>query len=390
MMSARGPVLLLVPALALAGCTPKGTPDPIVVGHLAPLSGPDKAAGEQARQGVELAVDDANREENRVTGRPVNVVHVDTGDPDAVAAQAIRVITVNHAVALLGGTDAARLERINHAAQSYPIPLVSPATLADPSANDYVFSTTVTPAYQGQLLARFARDVLKPAGVTALTDSRGSVTGPLITAFIKEAGKDFPVDQWTYKAEADFPDLVARVKRAQPKAILVAGSAADLAKLRPLLHDAAPQAPLLFGAEEGSLPALAADRTTPGTAYLASAFAAEGLTAKGQEVAKQYRERFGQDLDVHAALSHDGARVLFEAMRRAKSTSSLLVRKELLAMDGFESLTGPLSFAKEHSARRPVFVLSLEEGRPQLVKRYDPEVKEAKEPKEEKEPKEQK
>jgi branched-chain amino acid transport system substrate-binding protein len=390
MPSARRLVLVLAPALALAGCTPKGTPEPIVVGQLVPLSGPDRAAGEQAKQGVDLAVDEANREENRITGRPVNVVQVNTADPetaqpqtargtggesDPVQAQTVRVLTVNHALALLGGIDSDQLGRISRASQSYGTPLVSHATLADPSNNDYVFSTTVTPAYQGQVLARFARDDLKPAGVTALTDSRGSVSGMLTTAFIKEAGNAFPVDQWTYRGEADFADLVARAKKAQPKAVLVAGSAADLVKLRPQLREAAPQAPLLFGTEEGSLPALAEDRSTPGTAYLASAYAAEGLTAKGQEVARQYRERFGQDLDVHAALAYDDARVLFEAMRRAKSTSTVLVRKELLGLEGFESLTGPLSFAKEHSARRPVFVLRLEEGRPRLAKRYDPEGK---------------
>jgi len=33
-------------------------------------------------------------------------------------------------------------------------------------------------------------------------------------------------------------------------------------------------------------------------------------------------------------------------------------------------LTGPLSF-KGHSARRPVFVVVVEEGRPTLAKRYD-------------------
>jgi branched-chain amino acid transport system substrate-binding protein len=376
MRSARRLVLLLAPALALAGCTPKGTPEPIVVGQLAPLSGPDKAAGDAARQGVTLAVDEANREDNRVAGRPVNVLHVDSGgDAEAVKAQTVRVLTVNHAVALLGGTDAAQLETISKASQSYSTPLVSPATPVDLSANDYVFSTTVTPVHQGQILARFARDVLKPGDVTALTDSRDGVSGPLTTAFIHEAGNALPVDQWTYKGEADFPDLVARVKKGQPKAILVAGSAADLVKLRPQLHDAAPQAPLLFGAEEGSLAALAENRTTPGPAYLASAFAADGLTAKGQEVAKQYRERFGQDLDVHAGLAYDDARLLFEAMRRAKSTSTIPVRMQLLSLDGFESLTGPLSFTKEHSARRPVFVLRLEEGRPQLAKRYDPEGK---------------
>jgi branched-chain amino acid transport system substrate-binding protein len=89
-------------------------------------------------------------------------------------------------------------------------------------------------------------------------------------------------------------------------------------------------------------------------------------------VAKQYRDRFGHDLDGHAALAYDDARLLFEAMRRARGTSSLLVRKELLGVENFESLTGTFAFTKERTARRAVFVLRLEGGKAPLAKRYDP------------------
>src|SRR2546423_5759026 len=43
-------------ASALAGCSPKGPPEPLTIGQLVPLSGPARALGEHARRGAQLAV----------------------------------------------------------------------------------------------------------------------------------------------------------------------------------------------------------------------------------------------------------------------------------------------------------------------------------------------
>jgi branched-chain amino acid transport system substrate-binding protein len=368
----------LLAVLSLAGCPPKPNPEPILVGHLAPLSGADKAVGEDAQRGIDLAVDEANQESNRINNRPVKVIHASTaGDGDAVQGQTVRLITVNRAVALLGGTDPAQLERIGRAAQPYGLPVVSPAALAGPSANEALFSTAVAPASQGQTLARFTREVLKPADVLVVSDVRRDVAGALATAFVKELGHGEVVrtDEATYRGDADFPALAERVKKARPKAVLLAGAVGDVVKLRPLLHAADPDAALVVGSEEEGLPALAEDRAAPGTVYLASAFAAEALTPKGQDAANRYRERFGQDLRVHAALAYDDARILFEALRRAHVTRGEPVRSELLKLDNFEGLTGPIAFTKEHTARRPLFILRLADGKAQLAKRYDPDTK---------------
>jgi branched-chain amino acid transport system substrate-binding protein len=378
MVALRRLVLTLTLLLALAGCTARSSPEPIVVGHLAPLSGPDRAAGEHAQHGIDLAVDEVNQPGSRINDRPVNVVHADTaGDAEAVQAQTVRLITTRRPVALLGGTDASQLERISRAAPPYALPVVSPATWASPPAGEYLFSTAVTPTYQGMVLGRFTREALKPAGVLVLSDSRSDVATALTAGFVTEVGQGGTVktDEATYHGEADFPNLIGRVKKARPQAVLVAGAVADLVKLRPQLHAAAPEAALVLGAEEGALPALAEDRTTPGTAYLASSFAAEGLTGKGQDVARQYRERFGHDLDVHAALAYDAARLLFEAIRRARAGNGVQVGKELPNVEHFESVTGPLAFARDHTALRSVFVLRLEEGKARLSMRYDPETK---------------
>src|SRR5262249_32298518 len=125
----RPPAWLLAPLL-LAGCTHAAPTDPVVIGHFAPLSGPDKVIGEHALRGIALAVEEANADGEKVNGRRVEVVHVDDrGAPSASGDAAVRLITVNRAVALLGGTTSERAEQIARAAQSYGVPLVTPSPL---------------------------------------------------------------------------------------------------------------------------------------------------------------------------------------------------------------------------------------------------------------------
>src|SRR5262249_36542112 len=94
---------VLLPSLALlvlCGCKPRGEPEPILIGHVAPLSGPNEQIGESARQAIALAVAEANnREENLIAGLRVAVLHVDSrGELDALQPEAVRLITVNRVV----------------------------------------------------------------------------------------------------------------------------------------------------------------------------------------------------------------------------------------------------------------------------------------------------
>jgi branched-chain amino acid transport system substrate-binding protein len=377
MLSFRA-VLLCVAGLSLAGCSSRGTSEPLVLGHVAPLSGPDKTRGEHARHGIDLAVEDVNQDDRRIAGRTVVVRHADTaGKPDAAQSQTVRLLTIDRAVALLDDSDPGELDRVLRAAQPYGVPVVTPGTLPPASANEYLFSATVGLADQGQALGRFAVEELKPAAVTVLIDSRSNAASALADAFRKAVGKgNVAVIERTYKDEADFAGLAGDLKKAPPKAVLIAGASGDVLKLRPQIHDAAPDAGLLLGVEEGGQVTLAEDHTTAGAAYLASAFVPEGLTPPGQDVARKYRERYGQDLDTPAALAYDAAGLLFQGMRNKESpTGSRPIRAALTVLENFDSLTGPLSMTKEHTARRPVFVVRLENGAAKLAHRYEPEGK---------------
>lgn len=367
----RPPVWLLAPLL-LAGCTHSPSAEPIVVGHLAPLSGSDKVIGEHARRGILLAVEEINADGEKINGRRVEVIHVD--DRGGGGDEAVRLIAVNRAVALLGGTSAERAEQIARAAQPYNVPLVTPSPLPSPLAVESAFSTGPPPAHQGKVLARFAAEELKARRVAVLLDARGGVFAGVAAAFEAEfnAGGQRQADQFRYDNDAGLADLAARAAKSKPDAVLIAASVGDFVKLREGLAKAEVKGPVLFGGEETAWPALLAESDAGREVYAVTTFAAAGLTPRGQEFAKKYRERFKEEPDLSAVNAYDGARLLFEAMRRAKSSEPERVRAALADPVTFDSLTGPLTIDKEdHGARRPVFVVQQQEGQTKLVKRYD-------------------
>src|SRR5262245_48265499 len=88
------PPLLVAGLFALlTGCGSRANPEPIHVGHVAPLSGADKDIGEQGRKGIQLAVKEANEGE-KVLNRKVAVDHGDTrSDKASVRGVTTRLLT---------------------------------------------------------------------------------------------------------------------------------------------------------------------------------------------------------------------------------------------------------------------------------------------------------
>jgi branched-chain amino acid transport system substrate-binding protein len=361
----------------LAGCFRKPPAEPILIGHVAPFRGPDKAIGERAKQAILLAVEEVNKDENRVLGRSVAVLHPHN-DPEELQPLSVRLITVDGVVALLGGNNAAEVEALGRAAQTYGVPVVTGAALPPPPVGENVFSVNASLARQGQTLARFAVRELKVDRVAVLVDSRRTEAMTLAAAFAREFSKEAatPVEEWAYQSEADLSALAQRVTMAQAKAVFHAGTADDLKKIATGLKGSEVNLPILYGTDGTPSTDLRADREGSVGVYLTTVYAEEGNTTPGQGFAKAYRERFHEAPDAPAAMAYDGARILFEALRRAKAAQPAKLRDELAnakAKDlSFESSTGPLFFDKDHSAGRPLFVVRLEEGRLKVVKRYDP------------------
>ncbi|HMF19724.1 MAG TPA: ABC transporter substrate-binding protein [Gemmataceae bacterium] len=357
--------------LALVGCGGQSTPPPVYVGHVATLSGAGKEEGEQASRGIRLAVQEQNKGAAEDNSRPVIVRHTDTrGNLEAFEAEAVRLVTVNRVLGLLGGTNGDEIARMDRA----QVPLVSPFGMRLRNQGELVFLTGLSPAFQGQVLARYAGEKAGPVQVVILADERREDALALADAFarafpksVKDAKKQIPRPiTWRYGKEKDsMPDLSKRLVAEKPSAILVAGSSADLLQLR---KDFPPSALALFGGDNP--PRSMLDSADSDGVVLAVPFVADADTPLAKEFVANYRKAFNEDPDNSAALAYDGARLLFEAIKKSQpQPGNDKIAKELAKIKDFPGLTGPLSFSEDRHLRRPAFLVRVEKGRLQTLKR---------------------
>ncbi len=379
MSALRSPLAWFALALLLAGCSRSAPGEPIVVGHVAPFSGPDKAIGEHAQRGILLAVDEVNNDNQRINGQNVEVHHADDSGVAARAGdEAAPLVTLAHAVALLGGTSSASAEQIARAAQSHGVPFVTPSPLTASGPTALAFSTSPPPAQLGKALAAFVGGQLKVKHVVVLVDTRSALCTGLISGFEGELALEWEqqVGHYAFENEATLAALPGQVAKAKPDAIVIAASATDFARLRDGLDRAEVKAALLFAGEASAWPTLLAQPDAGKNVYAVTTFVADGLTPRGQEFGRKYQERFHEAPDLYAASAYDDARLLFEAMRRAGSSKPEDVRKAILDLGSFDTVTGPLTLDRDdHGGRRPLFIVQGQAGQAKLVKRFDAALK---------------
>jgi branched-chain amino acid transport system substrate-binding protein len=360
---------VLIAALLLvgSGCSRRGNPETLWLGHIAPMTGPDKSAGDHARQGLSTAVEGLNNSGELLLERKLMVREAEANRPEA---EAVRLASVNRVVALLGGTNASQAEQLARGAESAPIPVVLQSAI--PGAYEFAFSVSPSLNRHGEVLGKFTANELRVGHVAVLMDERRSAASRVADAFAAAVPKE-SVSRWRFIDEGDLPSAVRMAAGTKPKAVLFLGSVHDLARLRAELEKALPGVAVIFGGDAGGIPVLLADRANGEDVYVVTSYYAGDETAANQSFVKAYQEQHHEQPDVNAALAYDGTRLLAEAIRKAASILPVKIRDALVETDGFESVTGLVSFGKDRHAIRPLFVVQIKNGEAVLKKRYGPE-----------------
>jgi branched-chain amino acid transport system substrate-binding protein len=356
------------------GCSRAAAPEPILLGQLLHAGGSDRSGALSARQGVELAVDDARTAEQTVAGRPVVVLHVESGDAAGIQAETVRLVAVNKVAALLAGFDPASTGQLLRANQPYGVPVVVPGEVVVTDRPSGVVSLGALPAERGRLLAHHAADALNLRRAAVLTDNRNPVAQALAAAFVKAwpQREGFRAEEWTFASKDERDELPRRVQKAAPAVVLLACSRADFRPLRSTLAGQLPRVPFLYGGPDGGVSALQGELESPPDVYLATAYHAGQLTEAGRAFARRYEERFHEPPDLYAAQSYDAARLLLETMQRAQSVSKERLGSELDHLERFESVTGPVTW-KDRQPQRRLFLVGLKKSETQVLKVSEPE-----------------
>jgi branched-chain amino acid transport system substrate-binding protein len=380
----------------LSGCGKPSVLPTLYVGHLAPRTGPERERGLSAEKAILLAVEDARAADNQEGSRPIAVLHADSrADPEGTASGsgktnpgptpkkeglneaevaqsvAVRLITINHVAALIGGRDPVTAERLVRIGQQFKLPVMTQSWLPASVMGAYGFTALPPPAERGKALAIWAAKELKLSRVAVVTDSRSPANVSFTAGFIEALGAASVVSQQEYAGDDKLSAIAEQLLAVKPAAILVSGTSSALEKLRMDLVGAGLKeaVPFFFGGDEDDkLVALTDEAAGSNAIYWTTFFVVDDKLPRAREFARKYQERFQQPPDAASALAYDSARLLFEAIRLGgRTTKGERLREELLRLKDFECLTGSLSFDKGQAAVRPIFVVQRRDKQLKIV-----------------------
>jgi len=230
------------------------------IGVIAPLTGDLSALGLGIRNGVDLAIQQAN-EEDKIPGYKLELAaEDDTAKPDVGAQVATKLSSDDEVVAVVGTLNSSVAESVQPVLAGEDITMVSPAntgvslTYGKDAANPQrpypnYFRVATTDAVQGPFAADFVSKDVKATEVAIVHDNKTYGKG-LTEAFaerFKANGGKVVLTETVNPGDKDFGAVVSRIRRARPDLVYYGGEYPEASLLSSQLDAADIEAPLMGG-----------------------------------------------------------------------------------------------------------------------------------------------
>jgi len=350
--------ILSAALLASAFIFPAQAADTVKIGAIYPLTGNGAAAGQSAKDAVEIALEIVNGAHPELKGIPlaesaglpnlggakIELINVDhQGNPSVGQSQTLRLITQEKVVAMIGSYHSSVSFTATAVAERYGIPfLVADSVAANITQRGFKWTFRTTPiapdfakAYTDFLsdLKKAGRKIDSIAVVNENTDYGTSVGGSLVEA-AKKAG--FKVTQIVYNANtSDVSAQVLQLKQEQPDVVMFAGYTADEILYMKTLKNLDYLPPIIIGDDSGfSDPSFipAVGEITQG-AINRSAWDIGKPGSNTAKIDAMFKAKTGRELDDTSARWMQGFLVLADAINRAGSTDPARIQAALKATD---------------------------------------------------------
>lgn len=234
-------VVALVLPLALTSCAPEPkpvqhTPKPTAIapsgdgilriGTLFPTTGTASYIGAAQVAGVEVAIKEIN-EAGGVLGKPVEVLHRDSGDASTTTAEtSFADLVAKKTDVIIGPSSSVLALRLVPKIVEAKVAMISPAATAPAltTANDsgYLFRTIPSDALVGTALGQLlgkTKDV--KAALVYFDDDQGNAVHGTFSKSLKKAGGSV-VSSQKFDAASTIATVLAEVTKAKPDVVVVA------------------------------------------------------------------------------------------------------------------------------------------------------------------------
>ncbi|MGZ3461474.1 MAG: ABC transporter substrate-binding protein, partial [Archangium sp.] len=352
---------------ATAGGAP-GEANTILLGEVGSLTGAQATFGVSTRNGIDLAVKEANVA-GGVKGKKLAVrVYDDQSKPEEAAQATTRLITQDHVALILGEVASSNSLAMAEKAQSAGVPMITPSS-TNPSVTekgDYIFRVCFIDPFQGYVMAKFARDNLKADQVAILQDNKSAYSIGLTDVFQRKftemGGKVAAMESYS-QGDTDFRAQLTAIKKAKPQAIYVPGYYNDVGIVARQARELGLMVPLMGGDGWDSEKLFELAGNALDGSYFSNHYSPDNPDPKVQKFIADYKATYGAVPDALAALGYDAAKVAIAAIGKAKDLSGPSIRDAIAQTKDFPGVVGTISLDKNRNAVKSAVILKIAEGK---------------------------
>ncbi|BCG04048.1 branched chain amino acid ABC transporter substrate-binding protein (plasmid) [Paraburkholderia sp. PGU19] len=343
----------------------------VVIGHSAPLTGPQAANGKDNEYGARMAIDELNKQGVLIAGKKVTLKlesQDDQADPKTGVQVAQNLIDRN-VVAVLGPYNsgvAIPASRVYNNAGIALLPVASNPAITKQGFKN-IFRIGASDSQLGGTMGDFAAKELK-AKMVAIIDDRSAYGQGIAEQFEQSAkanGLEIVDKQFTNGQATDFLGILTALKAKNPDVIFFGGYASQAAPMVKQMRQRGLKAKLLGGdaictADMGKVAGDAAS-----IVYCSQGGTALDQTEEGRQFIKKYKDTYHTDMQVYAVNYYDGVKMLADVMNKAGTTTDKSKLIAQLAKEQYKGIAGTYSFDAEGNLKgAPTTVYVIRNGLP--------------------------
>ncbi|AMB99448.1 branched-chain amino acid ABC transporter substrate-binding protein [Aerococcus urinaehominis] len=334
------------------------------------LSGDVSAYGVVQNNAIKMAVQEQN-DRGGIDGKPVEYIEFDNKSaPEESANGATRLTDVENVSVILGPATTGSVSAQTPLATNATTPVITATATGDGITLDhtgevleYIYRVCFQDSFQGVALARFANQQGWKKGAVIM-DNSSDYGQNLSREFTENFTGDIVANESYVSKETDFTTILTNVKSKGAEFIFVAGYYQEAGPLikqaREMGIDAAILGPDGFGNQE--IISLAGPENMNNIYYSAHFVQGKDMTPKAQAFVDKYRQTYGEDPDMFAALAYDAAYLAFDAIDRADSANRQAITDQLAQTTNFEGVTGTFSFDEQHNPIKTAYIQEIQQG----------------------------
>jgi branched-chain amino acid transport system substrate-binding protein len=337
------------------------------VGAFFSLSGEDTAFGVDSREGIELAIEEINKA-GGVKGKPIRVIYEDDkSKPEEATNKVLQLIDRDGVIAVLGEVASSRSRAGGIVANKKKIPMITPSSTNPDVTKDrpYVFRVCFTDDVQGKMGAQFVAGTLAKKKVALFFASDDLYSSGLAKEFRDEAkklGLEIVMEKSFLKKETNFTTYINEIKAANPDIIYTPVYYNAMAQIARQAKATGVAGSMFVGGDGWDANELLRDAGEEMEgAYFTNHYAPDVPWPLSQEFVKKYQERYKRTPAAMAAQAYDAARLLADAIGRAKADTPDGIRDALAETKGFQGATGTISMDENRNAQKPVVIVQIKD-----------------------------